>query len=1193
MGILFLIAQLVEKKPSLHRFWVNNPVIYSLSLCIYCTAWTFYGSVGMAATSGMLFLGVYIGPTLVAVFWWVLLRKMVRIKTAYRITTIADFIAARYDKSQRIATLVTLIAFISILPYIALQLKAILSTFNIVTGQQTTANAWIEQHMAFLVVGFLTVFTIMFGLRRLDPTERHKGIVAVIAVESLVKLIVFLIGGGFVVFFLFNGVHDVLHRFQQTVSYRAALAGGNPNFTFVTWITHILLSMSAVLFLPRQFHVAVVENVEEKHIRTAMWLFPAYMFLINILVYPVALAGLLKGLPINRADSFQLLLPMRYGSPWLALLVFIGGFSAATSMIMVCSMTIATMFTNHMVLPLAEHLTWKTYVHRNILKCRWVFVACFITLGYILAQSIGESYMLVNIGLIAFAGILQFAPVIIGGIFWQRMNKHGAFMGLLAGFITWLYTSMVPAFVKSGWLPQSILEKGPWGFGFLHPEHLVGITVLPPLAHSVFWSLLMNIGFYVCVSLYTETSENEKRISESFVNILKPLPVSFSAIPHKASLSMREKSAIIKSSLANYFSGDAIDGIIRKSVVSARVEGKESLSVFELAELQNEVEKMLAGSLGTAMAHKIIAESSLFTEEENKELAEAYSLLLVRLKLTPAELKKTVNYYEEKEKLLAEHAGMLKVKVEQLNAQVVERKKAEQRMFKLNECFLNFGPDPVTNIKNITNLCGEFFDGGVALYNRIEKDTIYAVGQWHVPAGYKEVDIAEGHICYDVFVKEGHDAVVVIQDLQASSYAESDVSVRRYGLQTYIGKAVKFAGTTIGSLCVVFQRAFSPTEEDKKIISILASAIGVEEKRYHSEKALQESEQKFRMLFNTANDAIIIMDAGRLVDCNLKAPQVFGCLREQMVGKSLQSFIVEKPAAGKELRPSLSGLMRAAMEGHPQIFEGAFCRTDGTAFDAEVSLNRIELGGSVFLQAILHDLTERKKIEKLKDDFVNTVSHELRTPLTTIKEGIEIIMNDSVGSINEEQKDVLDTAKRNVDRLTRLINGILDVQKLQSEMMKFEKRPEHIDVLAEEVITMMVPLAKRKNLEFQVDLGNVGRPVFVDRDRIIQVMLNLMSNAIKFTERGTVSLVTRQVSDSLVQVSVGDTGIGIKDEDKDKLFQSFSQLETVDHGMTSGTGLGLVICKEIVQQHGGKIWVESEFGKGSRFCFVVPCMERI
>lgn len=663
MSLLFLTALWVERQSETRKSLVDNPVVYSLSLGVYCTAWTYYGSVGKAATSGLLFLPIYLGPTILIVLWWTVLRKLVRIKTSHHITSIADFISARYNKSQTVAALATLIALVGTTPYIALQFKAVISTFAIITSPEGVASLWIAQHLGPVVAVLMVLFTIILGIRRLDPTERHPGLIMAVAVECLVKLVAFLAAGIFVTYFMFDGFGDIFHRLHVSMPYSAVTTWSPEHASPIMWMTYMILAMAAILFLPRQFHVSVVENFDERHIRTAMWVFPLYMLLINIFVFPIAIAGLLQGYPAQEADTFVLGLPLHAGQKWLSVMVFIGGASAATGMIMISSITVATMITNHLLLPVVGWIEVLGFLRRHLLKCRWVAVACVILIGYWFERLVGESYMLVNIGMIAFAACLQFAPVILGGIFWRRGNQAGALMGLGAGFVVWFYTLMLPAFVRSGWISDTLLRNGPWGISFLNPERLFGITGVDNLTQTVFWSMFFNIGLYVLGSLYFSQSEEEQSLAEDFVGALSASAALTRSTHRESYIDAEPKQTMIEELLREYFTGAEASSMTEKCLQAAGIKGKSRISIVELAGLHSEVEKLLAGSLGAAEAHRALRQARIFSAAEARELSEMYAEILASLKVTPEELERKIDYYQEREALLTQHAAELEQKV--------------------------------------------------------------------------------------------------------------------------------------------------------------------------------------------------------------------------------------------------------------------------------------------------------------------------------------------------------------------------------------------------------------------------------------------------------------------------------------------------------------------------------------------------
>ena len=675
MACLFLIALWVERQSAEGRSPANNPYVYSLSLAVYCTAWTYYGSVGQAATSGFLFLPMYLGPTIAIMLWWSILRKLVQLKNTRRITSIADFISARYGRSQSIAAMVTVIALVGITPYIALQLKAIISTFEIITASGTTS--WIRAEVGPVVVVLMVIFTIILGVRRLDPTERHEGMMMALAVECVIKLVALLTVGVFVTYFMNDGFSDIFQQLSESPFQDLLDFGKQGTAPYVTWTGYLVLSMSAILFLPRQFHVAVVENHDEKHILTAMWLLPLYLLLISLFVLPIAAGGLLDGQPLYEADTFVLRIPLQHGKPWLSLLVFIGGFSAATGMIMICSVTMATMITNHLLLPLVQWIRWLAFVKRHLLRCRWGAVAGFIIVGYWFEERIGESYMLVNIGLISFAAVLQFAPAILGGLFWRRGNKTGAMLSLAGGFTVWCHTLLLPSFVKSGWLPQTLLEKGPWGIKLLKPEELFGLAGFDPLSHAVLWTMIFNVAFYVAGSLYAEESDEERSLTDEFVGVLDMAAPLRHARRRDAYIDLAPKKNEIEKVLGQYFAEPETAAMVQKCLHETGVLDAAQISIVQLVELHNEVERSLAGAVGSAAAHKALQQGTIFTPREAQELSEVYSEILADLKVMPGELTERIDYYQERERLLLNQARELEQKVEELRKQVRKRKKTQ------------------------------------------------------------------------------------------------------------------------------------------------------------------------------------------------------------------------------------------------------------------------------------------------------------------------------------------------------------------------------------------------------------------------------------------------------------------------------------------------------------------------------------
>jgi Na+/proline symporter/CheY-like chemotaxis protein len=521
IGLLFVVASYgdrASRRPAAAAR--GRPTTYALSLAVYCTSWTFFGSVGLAAHSGLDFLTIYIGPIIMIGLGYPLLRRIVRLAKAERITSIADFIAARYGNNAIVAQVATLIAVVGTLPYISLQLKAVSGSVITLVGPVADGFAGLAAgfgDIALLVALSMAAFAMLFGTRHVDATEHQEGLILAIAAESVVKLIAFIAVGVFVTFVLFDGPGDILAK-------AAATEGGldfTDRFDANTWLAMTMLSLFAIIFLPRQFHVAVVENNSDAEIRRAAWLFPLYLVLINLFVVPIALAGVVTFGASVDADTFVIALPMAAGDPVITLAAFIGGLSAATAMVIVACVALSIMISNNVVVPLilrhrAEAIEDVTDPGHRLLAIRRGAIVAVMLLAYAYYRLTGGTAALASIGLLSFAAMAQFAPAFFGGLVWRGGTARGAIAGLVTGFTVWAYTLLLPAFAAAGLLPSGLIEDGPFGLGMLRPQSLLG-TTLAPLAHGVFWSLLLNAAAFIAVSLSRRPEPIERLQANVFV----------------------------------------------------------------------------------------------------------------------------------------------------------------------------------------------------------------------------------------------------------------------------------------------------------------------------------------------------------------------------------------------------------------------------------------------------------------------------------------------------------------------------------------------------------------------------------------------------------------------------------------------------------------------------------------------------
>ncbi len=516
-GVLFAIASYGDRLARQRKIRIRRPVLYALTLGIYCTSWTFFGSVGLAATKGWDFIPIYLGPILVFVFGGVLLRRIIRLSKSQNITSIADFIAARYGKNEALAATVTVIAIIGTVPYISLQLKAMSISVDILLGGTGGHVPGFALDTSLLITCLMAVFAILFGTRHIDATEHQNGLMLAIAAESIVKLLAFLAVGAFITFGSVGGISAMIDAVSQRPEIIARFSEG---IDVVPWLTLMLLSTFAIILLPRQFHVGVVENNHEDDTKKAAWLFPLYLVAINLFVVPIAIAGLISfpGGAVD-ADTFVLALPMKMEQPVITMIAFLGGLSAASAMVIVGAVALSIMACNNLVMPMILRrrpaLASREDMGPLLLNIRRGTIIMVLFLAYTYYRMVGDSFPLASIGLLSFAAIAQFGPAFFGGIFWRRATARGAIAGIIAGFSMWAYTLLLPSFVASGWIGEAILSEGPMGIAVLRPQMLFNLS-LDPLSHGVFWSLVVNLVAYILVSLASAQQPMERLQAMAF-----------------------------------------------------------------------------------------------------------------------------------------------------------------------------------------------------------------------------------------------------------------------------------------------------------------------------------------------------------------------------------------------------------------------------------------------------------------------------------------------------------------------------------------------------------------------------------------------------------------------------------------------------------------------------------------------------
>ena len=1213
ISCLFMLARWAERRSDSGRPVTNKPWVYALSLATYCTSWTFYGSVGKAVDSGLLFLTIYIGPTVSAALWWIILRKLVRIKSSFHVTSIADILAARYGKSHRIAALATAVAFLGSVPYVALQLKSVISTFSLVAG----GNSALPLVIGPLVVGLMIVYTILLGVRRMDPTDRHPGMVATITAEAVIKLVALVGVGLFAVYGLHGGLADLLDSLQPAQLRTLLSLGGTTEASgfspYVLWASYLLLAMSAIIFLPHQFHLAVVENSDERHIRTATWVFPLYLLVINAFVVPIAAAGLSAGLDPALADTFVLGLPLAHGQTALALLVFLGGFSAAMGMVMVSSMTNAVMLTNHVLLPIIERVPCLSLFKRRLLQCRWGSVAFLILVSYWFELVVGESYILVNIGIIAFGAVLQFAPAILGGIFWRGGTRAGAMAGLSAGFMLWMHTMLLPALSKSGSIWDGPVQHGLFGLSFLRSEALFGLSGLDPVTHSVFWTLVFNIGLYTLVSLLTRQSTEELAVLAEFTGL--PAPKGHAHGPQvEADIDLAEKCLLMEQTLREYLPKNEVQELLLGSMRTLDLFGRAKISVTTLAALYAEVEKTFSGVVGAAAAHKALGKAGVFTHNETRILSDVYGGMLAEMRITPDEMVRRIDFHIERERLLTRHADELKETIRLREQEIIERKRVEEALRKAEEKYR-----------------GIFQNAPEGIFQSSPEGRLLSAN----PAMARILGYGTAE-----------ELVAQVTDLgkQIYAYPLSRARLLRVLSETGAVDGMEMAmRKKDSSLIWGALNARAVRDADGNLVRIEGMLVDVTEKKRAVEE-LRDSAARISALFNATSDSAILMDTeGVILAINEHGARRRGLTPEKMIGHHIYDHLPPNAAEIRRLQTQ-----EAVRTRSPRSFE----EERGGFFYAVTIYPILDTDGAARqLASFSRDITARREseetIRRLNESLEQRVqerTRQLEQANTELKETLEQLTRAHKQLVEAEKMASLGglvagvaheintpvgigvTAASHLEAKTRTM-----LEEYQSGGLKRASLEEYLGVCDESTRMILVNLRRASDLirsfkQVAVDRSTEQRRTFRLRDYLEEVLLSLRPHlkktaitlefvcdpelAIDSYPGAFSQILTNLVMNSLVhaydpgqtgRITVTasrkgkrlafvytDDGKGIAPEHLDKIFEPFY---TTKRGR-GGTGLGLHILYNLVTQRlSGTVRCESVPGQGTTFTLDIPLGE--
>lgn len=612
LALLFLVAHRAEKKKS--KIWVNNPYIYALSLAVYCTAWTYYGSIGVAVNDGLDYLPIYIGPMIIIPAWIYINRKIIRIARINKVSSIADFISLRYGNSRSFGAIITLVCIFGIIPYIGLQIKAISETFHLVTNTPISKNIFTDN--ATYVVVLLALFSSYYGTRYADASEKRLGIISAVALESFLKLIFLIVLGVFVTFFAFDGLSDIYEKASKFPDFKAknTFSGLEGNFN---WMILCLISASAIFLLPRQFHTAIVENRQEKHLKTAIWFFPLYLLIFNIFIFPIAWGGriIFDGQNVN-PEFYSILIPQHFGNQIITVLVFLGGLSSSISMVIISSITLSIMLSNNLIIPYGwlDKLKSDNDVKntRNITNIRKISIFILIVTSFAFYKYFILRNSLYSVGLISFVVISQLGPSFFGAIFWRRGSYKGAVFGLIGGLIICYFGLIIPQYYFSfnQEFKGFLIEMYNW-FSFFNIPYLGSISEI------YFWSILVNLSLFVIISVSQKGDYRERNFAEIYIDVDKYIQ------NHENAFIWRGKAYVsdIRNILVKFLGEKKTEQALRIFNLKYNIDTRTETADARFIKFS---ENLLSGRIGTASA-KILIEG--VTYEDKISLKEVLEIL--------------------------------------------------------------------------------------------------------------------------------------------------------------------------------------------------------------------------------------------------------------------------------------------------------------------------------------------------------------------------------------------------------------------------------------------------------------------------------------------------------------------------------------------------------------------------------------
>ena len=1153
IGLLFAIAHYGDKYARLWRTSRVKPVIYALSMAVYCTSWTFFGSVGTAALHGFAFLPIYIGPLVMMLAGYPVMVKIATVCRAQNITSIADFLGSRYGKSQSLAALVAVIAMVGILAYIALQLKAVSTSFDVLLGplgedvvRHSAAN--FTKDTAFYVTIMMAVFGVLFGVRYIHASEHHDGLILAIAFESMVKLLAFLAVGLFVVFGLFGGIGDLAQKMRQQPDITALFATGNwltPHF-----FTASLIGMFAIICLPRQFHVTFVENDDSRNLTTARWLFPAYLVAINLFVVPVAVAGLLlfDGQGAVNPDTFVLTLPLLGGQSGLALMAFVGGLSASTGMVIVSCVAVSTMVCNDLIMPVLLRLPRVRDqatgdVSQLVLKIRRIAVLVLMFLAYGFYRFLSEKYALADIGLLSFAAVAQFAPAVLAALYVKTINRTGVRWGLIGGFSLWSYTLLMPSFVQSGFLPSDILTNGPLNIAFLRPQALFGLD-LDPLTHGVIWSLGVNIILLVLGSAMGIQGVTQRRQAQLFVDVGRnPAQARTDIWPGRVTIGELEKLAA--RFLGAQWAERAFDTYLvkRGGDVGGNVDRDVSRNVDrgDLADIDAShfTEHLLSGAIGAASSRVVMA------------------------------------------LLLPDRA--------------VSRRDAMELLDEASEA-IKFNRDLLLNtLENISQGVGVFDrDLRLATWNHRFIDLL-GIAAADIQVTMPLTQLVEtcrhtGARAVDLDILIGRNIAPQMRRLP-HTYERK----RSDGMVLEIRTNPMPDGGFVATIADITARVRTEDalRESERNIRIYTDNIPVMIAYADKNQRLRFTNRPYERMFGlrrAAAHGLTVAEAVGATRYKRLAPMIAEVLKGYR-----QSFEIDfPPMEGFTEERFAEGTYIPHFDETGEVL-GYFCiyhditerrLAEQALKEANEGLEQRVADRTRALETLNSELSIAKEQAETANDtktrFFAAASHDLLQPLNaarlfTVALGGRVLPDDAADLVGK-----VDVSLKGVEEL---LNELLDICKLDAGAMQPSLQDFPISKVLNVLKTEFTPIAEQAGLRFSV----LSRDIWVRSDsRLLRrILQNFISNALRYTRKGG-TVVGCRLRGDVLRIEVWDSGPGIPVDKLKIIFREFHRLESPENVDVKGLGLGLAIVDRLGRRLDHAVSVRSRPGRGTVFSVDVP-----